>query len=125
MPSQDWSRVVRKSRRKGSSDASAIPIDLIVAHYGGEIKQGKSASVKCCMHDDSRRSAVINTYDNLYYCHTCGKGGTAVDVVMANEEMGFKDAFNYAVEIAQRGGGKIQSKYKRRGVGLPRRTWNI
>ena len=125
MSTQDWSRVVRKSGRKGNSDASAIPIDLIVAHYGGEIKQGKNVSVKCCMHDDSRRSAVMNTYDNLYYCHTCGKGGSAVDVVMANEEMGFKDALNYAVDIAKRGGAQIRSGNKRRGAGVSKRTWNI
>lgn len=125
MSTQDWSRVGRKSGRKGNSDASAIPIDLIVAHYGGEIRQGKSVSVKCCMHDDSRRSAVMNTYDNLYYCHTCGKGGSAVDVVMANENMGFKDALNYAVDIAKRGGAQIRSANKRRGAGISKRTWNI
>jgi DNA primase len=125
MPAQDWSRVVRKSKRKGASDANAIPIDLIVQHYAGEVKYGSNLSVKCCMHDDSRRSAVIDTYNNLYYCHTCGKGGSAVDVVMANEEMGFKDALNYAVEIVERGGGKVQSKHKRRGSGISRRTWNI
>jgi hypothetical protein len=82
MPAQDWSRVRKAGRHKGSVDANSIPVGVIVAHYGGEVREGKSASVRCCIHNDSRRSAVINTYDNLYYCHTCGKGGSAVDVVM-------------------------------------------
>ena len=125
MSPQDWSRVGRKTRRKGAADTSSIPIDLIVQHYAGEVKYGANLSVRCCMHDDSRRSAVIDTYKNLYYCHTCGKGGSAIDVVMANEEMSFKDAFNYAVEIVERGGGKIQSGNKRRRSGISRRTWNL
>ena len=125
MPSQDWSRVGRKTRRKGTADTSSIPIDAIVRHYAGEVKYGANLSVRCCMHDDSRRSAVIDTYKNLYYCHTCGKGGSAIDVVMANEEMSFKDAFNYAVEIVERGGGALQSSNKRRRSGVSRRTWNL
>ena len=75
MSTQDWTRVVRKAGRKGKSEANSIPIGLIIAYYGGEVREGKSVSVRCVMHDDSRRSAVLNTYDNLMYCHTCGKGG--------------------------------------------------
>jgi DNA primase len=117
--------VVRKGGRKGNSDATAIPIDVIVLHYAGEVKYGRNISVRCCMHDDTRRSAVINTDKNLYYCHTCGKGGSAVDVVMVKEEMSFKDALEYANEIVTRGGGTLQSGNKRRGARLSRRTWNI
>jgi DNA primase len=125
MPAPDWSRVVRKARRKGATDANTVPIAAIVSHYGGEVKEGKSASVRCCIHDDTRRSAVINTYDNLYYCHTCGKGGNAVSVVMEKENMEFKDALRYAIEIAERGGVQLRRGNNARGAGIPRRTWNI
>ena len=125
MPAQDWSRVVHKGRRKSKADANSISVAVIVAHYGGEVKEGKSASVKCCMHDDSRRSAVINTYDNLYYCHTCGKGGTSIDVVMEKEGLGFKDAAERATEIVTGSGNSIQSGSKRGSSRLSRRTWNI
>ena len=77
MPAQDWSRVRKTGRYKGAIDANSIPIGAIVSHYGGEVREGKSVSVRCCLNSDSRRSAVINTYDNLYFCHTCGKGGNA------------------------------------------------
>ena len=85
MSTQDWSRVVRKGKRKGSVDASTIPIGEIVNFYGGEVREGRNVSVRCCIHNDTRRSAVIDTYGNLYFCHTCGKGGSALDVIMEKE----------------------------------------
>ena len=123
MSTQGWSRVRRKG--KGKTDASTIPIAVIVTHYGGEVKEGRNVSVKCCMHHDTRRSAVIDTYGNLYFCHTCGKGGSAVDVVMEKEGLGFKDAVNRAEEIVAGIGHTLQQKSQRRGSRLSRRTWNI
>ncbi len=125
MPAQDWTRVGRKKRNKGSSDASAIPVAVIVGYYGGEVREGKSASVKCCIHEDSRRSAVMNTYDNLYWCHTCGKGGTSVDIVMEKENLEFKDAIERANQIITGSGHALQSGTKRRGRSVSRRTWDI
>ena len=125
MPAQDWTRVGRKKRNKNSADASSIPVAAIVSYYGGEVREGKSASVKCCIHDDSRRSAVMNTYDNLYWCHTCGKGGSSVDIVMEKESLEFKDALERANEIAVGSGHALQSGAKRRGRSLSRRTWDI
>ena len=124
MSAQDWSRVVRKKRGKGSSDADSIPVAVIVAFYGGEVKEGRSASVRCCMHNDSRRSAVINTYDNLYFCHTCGKGGTSINVVMEKENLEFKDAVKRAGEIIGSGVG-VQQLSRRSNRKISRRTWNI
>ena len=100
MPTQDWNRLGKVKRFKGSVDANSIPIAVIVTNYGGEVREGKSASVRCCLHSDSRRSAVINTYDNLYFCHTCGKGGTAVNLVCILESLDFKDGLKRAIEIA-------------------------
>jgi DNA primase len=125
MPAQDWSRVRKAGRHKGSVDATSIPIGTIVSYYGGEVREGKSAAVRCCIHTDSRRSAVMNTYDNLYFCHTCGKGGSSVDVVMHIENLEFKDALNRAIEITAGSGEPLQSGNKRRGSKLSRRTWNI
>jgi DNA primase len=125
MSSQDWSRVVRKGKRKGSVDASTIPIGEIVNFYGGEVREGRNVSVRCCIHNDTRRSAVIDTYGNLYFCHTCGKGGSALDVIMEKEGIGFKDAVERADEILAGGGNAVRSESKRRGRAIPRRTWNI
>lgn len=125
MSASDWSRLVRKGGRKTKGNADSISVSAIVSYYGGEVREGKSASVKCCMHEDSRRSAVMNTYDNLYYCHTCGKGGTSINIVMEKENLEYRDAAERAAEIANGSGNSLQSGAKRRGSGLPRRTWNI
>ena len=120
----EWSRRTKTSKFKGD-DANAIPIGAIVANYGGEVREGKSASVKCCLHSDSRRSAVMNTYDNLYYCHTCGKGGNAVSIVCILENMEFKDGLKRAVEIATGSGHTIRAGNNSRSAGRARRTWDI
>ena len=125
MSAQDWSRVVRKGRTKALADTNSISIIAIVNYYGGEVREGKSASVKCCIHDDSRRSAVMNTYDNLYFCHTCGKGGSSVNVVMEKENLEFKDAVKRAREIAVGSGVQVQQLSKRGNRKVSRRTWNI
>jgi DNA primase len=125
MPAQDWSRVVRAKRSKVNFDAKAVSIADVVRHFGGEVKEGRNISVRCCMHDDARRSAVIDTYNNLYYCHTCGKGGNAVNVIMELENVGFKDALARASEIVATSGSPLRTGNKRRGPSLPRRTWNI
>ena len=125
MPAQDWSRVVRSKRSKANSDANAVSIADVVRHFGGEVKEGRNVSVRCCMHSDTRKSAVIDTYNNLYYCHTCGKGGNAINVIMELENVGFKDALARAGEIVAGSGSSLRGGNKRRGPSLPRRTWNI
>jgi DNA primase len=125
MSTQDWSRVRKAGRFKGPVDANTIPIGTIVLHYGGEVREGRSASVRCCIHPDKRRSAVINTSDNLFFCHTCGKGGNAVNVVGIIENLEFKDALARAIEIVAGSGQSLQQKPGRKGNRVPRRTWDL
>ena len=125
MPAQDWSRSRKPSLRNGRTDANTIPIGVIVAHYGGEVREGRACSVRCVLHSDSRRSAVINTKDNLYFCHTCGKGGNAVNIISLIENMEFKDALARAIEIIAGSGGSVQQGSKRRGGSVSRRSWDL
>ena len=118
-----WER--NKRTFKGKVDANDIPIALIVRHYGGEVREGKNVSVRCCMHDDSRRSAVMDTISNLLFCHTCGKGGNAVNVIQAIENMEFKDALSRALEIVARSGEPLRGSHKHRGAKVSRRSWNL
>ena len=125
MPAQDWTRLVHKGRAKAKADADSIPIEAIIAFYGGEVKEGRNVSVRCCIHEDTRRSAVIDTYNNLYFCHTCGKGGTGVQVVMEKENLGFKDALQRANEIITAGGHTLRKQSGRSNRKVSRRTWDI
>ena len=67
----------------------------------------------------------MNTYDNLYYCHTCGKGGNSVSIVCILENLEFKDGLKRAIEIATGVGAEIRSGNKSRGTNRARRTWDI
>ena len=125
MPAQDWSRVGRKKRGQDSSDANSVSIAEVVRHFGGEVKEGRNISVRCCMHSDTRKSAVIDTYNNLYYCHTCGKGGNAVNLVCLLENMEFKDGLKRAVEIAAGSGATIRTTNNSRNSSRTRRTWDL
>ena len=124
MSAQGWSRS-RTSKRGKENDAKAVSIAAVVSHYGGEVKEGKAANVKCVMHNDGRRSAVINTYDNLYFCHTCGKGGNAVNLVMEIENLEFKDALKRALEIDAGGGQSVRRSNRRGNARVSKRTWNL
>ena len=125
MSAQDWSRVRKTRKYKGELDAKAVSISAIISHYGGEVREGRAVSVRCALHSDSRRSAVINTVENLYFCHTCGKGGNAVNIVCILENLEFKDGLKRAVEIAKGVGAEVRSSNKSRGSSRPSRTWDI
>jgi DNA primase len=122
---QSWSRTDRKKRFTGATDAKSIPIGPIVLAFGGEVKEGKNVSVKCVLHNDSRRSAVIDTIANLYFCHTCGKGGNAVNLVCILENMGFKDGVKRALEIVAGSGATIRTGNNSRNSSRTRRTWDL
>ena len=125
MSAQDWSRVRKTRKYKSDLDAKAVSISAIISHYGGEVREGRAVAVRCALHSDSRRSAVINTVENLYFCHTCGKGGNAVNIVCILENLEFKDGLKRAVEIAKGVGSEVRSSNKSRGSSRASRTWNI
>ena len=95
-------------------------LKAVVEHYGGEVREGYSKPVRCCFHNDTRRSAVMSTDGEkagLYFCHTCGIGGDAYSLLMWKEGVDFRVAFDRAVDIAKRSGFDISQKDKR-GDGL-------
>ena len=102
----------------------AADVDLlkaVIKHYGGEVRDGYSRAVRCCFHDDSRRSAVMSTDGEkagLYFCHTCGIGGAAYSLLMWREGIDFRVAFDRASDIAKRPGIDLSQKDKRRDGGL-------
>jgi DNA primase len=67
----------------------------------------------------------MNTYDNLYFCFTCGKGGNAANIVCIIENLEFNDGLKRAVEIATGSGAEIRSGNKSGNTRRPRRTWDI
>lgn len=96
-------------------------LKAVVKYYGGETRDGYSKAVRCCFHDDTRRSAVMSTDGDragLYFCHTCGIGGDAYSLLMWKEGIDFRVAIDRAVDIAKRAGYDLSNKDKRRDGGL-------
>ena len=101
--------------------ADAELLKAVIRHYGGEVRDGYSRAVKCCFHDDTRRSAVMSTDGEkagLYFCHTCGIGGDAYSLLMWREGIDFRVAIDRAADIAKRSGIDLSQKDKRRDGGL-------
>jgi len=100
-------------------------LKAVVEYYGGEVREGYSKPVRCCFHDDSRRSAVMSTDGEkagLYFCHTCGIGGDAYSLLMWKEGVDFRVAFDRAADIAKRSGIDISQKDKRGNGVLSKRS---
>lgn len=114
-----------RTKRKGARAVDDMPIVPIVEHYGGEVREGRNVSVRCFLHADKRRSAVLDTIKQVYYCHTCAQGGNAISLVMMKEGVDKKDAFNIATGIIERAGFGVLRGAKRGGSRLSRRTWDI
>lgn len=115
----------RKARRQSKSKSAVIPILPIITYYGGEVREGRNVSVRCCLHTDTRKSAVIDTVNNLYYCHTCAQGGNAVSLVMIKEGVDARDAIRIANEITEKAGSGVLRSSGRSNTRVSRRTWDI
>jgi phage/plasmid primase-like uncharacterized protein len=97
----------------------------VVRHYNGEVKEGISKAVRCFMHSDSHRSAVMTTLGNnagLYYCHTCGKGGDGYSLIMIMEGCDFVTAKQRATTISTANSGEVSRKSGSSNEGLLNRT---
>ena len=125
MSAQDWSRNRKQRQGFSGTSANSVPIGVIVRFYGGEVREGKNVSVRCCVHNDTRKSAVIDTINNLYYCHTCGVAGNGVNIITHKEGLEFKDAIKRADEILAGSGEPIRSGNNSRNSKVSRRTWNL
>lgn len=72
---------------KKTADEIARSVDLasLLTSYGVELKQrGNEYKAKCIWHDDTRPSMSVFCGDEgkwVCYCHSCGEGGDAIDVV--------------------------------------------
>jgi len=101
--------------RKTETEIPKFSIWPVLEHYGWELPapRGGFQSVKCSKHGDTHNSASVSEESNYVFCHACDFKGDAIDVVMAYEGIGFKDAVRRCEEIA--GGGATMGDKLRSG----------
>lgn len=93
----------------------------VIRHYQGEVKEGISKPVRCFMHRDAHRSAVMTTVgqnEGLYFCHTCGKGGDGYNLIMIMEGCDFVTAKQRATTISPSTCGEVSRKHRPNDGGL-------
>jgi DNA primase len=67
-------------------------------------------SFRCPSHDDSRPSASVNRSEGVWFCHACGSGGTAAQIVMDKEGLNYVEATRFISNLT---GGKTSSPPRR------------
>jgi DNA primase len=86
-------------------------IEDVIKHYGGKLPYGRNGWVKmrCCFHDDSHASAVINLQENVFKCFACDAQGDTYDIIMQQEGISFVKAKQFAEGISPASGAELRS----------------
>lgn len=89
----------------------AVPISRVVERWGGQLKKSGSRWVtNCPWHEDRHPSLTLYETggENRCHCFACGKGGTAIDYVMAHDGVDFREACELLEgEFLGAGGGRV------------------
>ena len=87
-----------------------VPIGRVIESYRGQITRGFVNPSLCCDHNDC---FSVNEDDNVFKCHSCGKGGSIIDMVMAIELCDKVEAMKRCAEI---GGIELEESGSGRSV---------
>ena len=74
--------------------ARGVPLLEVVERLGlgDPVRKGKEFVVPCPLHDDRSPSLQLNTVKQLWYCHPCGVGGDALQLLMRVRRIEFAEA---------------------------------
>jgi len=59
---------------------------------GTPVRRGGEFAVRCPLHDDGVPSLRLNPEKQLWYCHPCGVGGDALQLLMRVRRIEFAEA---------------------------------
>jgi DNA primase len=78
-----------------------IPIDKVVAHYGGRLRDNYNGwqKIRCPFHSDSHASAGVSLGDNIFVCHGCGIKGNGFNIIKLHEGVTYREAIKIAESI--------------------------
>ena len=70
-------------------------LEAVFNHYGLTLPQGEK-SILCPVHDDSRKSASVNSEKGVWVCYACAAGGSGIQIIMAREKLTYPEARSWA-----------------------------
>jgi len=71
-------------------------LEAVFSHYGLDLPTGGDKSIHCPVHDDSRKSASVNSDKGVWVCYACNGRGSGIQIVMARENLTYSDARKWA-----------------------------
>lgn len=71
----------------------------VFSHYDLPEPRYGEHPFKCPVHDDAHASASVNRDKGLWHCHACGAGGSAVNLIMAREQIEYPQAAKLLTSI--------------------------
>lgn len=76
--------------------ANGDPQALVVAP---DVRQDRWEKAHCPFHKDKKASASVNWGKSRFRCHACDIGGDAIDLVMENENLQFREAMEWVESL--------------------------
>ena len=78
----------------------SVSIEALCHERGIKLRKHGSADLvgECPFHDDGEPSFVVTPRKNLFHCLGCDAGGSAIDLVMKLDDIGFREAVDRLLE---------------------------
>jgi DNA primase len=70
-------------------------LEAVFNHYGLTLPQGEK-SILCPVHDESTKSASVNSEKGVWVCYACNASGSGIHIVMAKENLAYPEARKWA-----------------------------
>lgn len=67
-------------------------LEAVFRHYGLDLPLGGDKSIHCPVHDDSHKSASVNSDKGVWVCYACSSGGAGIQIVMARQNLTYPEA---------------------------------
>jgi hypothetical protein len=94
-----------KQRRLDASEVRLL-LDRVLTHYfreqdgqalivAPEVREDRWDKAHCPFHRDKKASASVNWGKSRFRCHACDIGGDAIDLVMEQENLQFREAMEW------------------------------
>jgi DNA primase len=71
-------------------------LQAVFSHYGLDLPLGGEKSILCPIHDDSHKSASVNSDKGVWVCYACNGRGSGIHIIMARENLTYSDARKWA-----------------------------
>lgn len=71
-------------------------LEAVFNHYGLDLPQGGEKSILCPVHDDSHKSASVNSDKGVWVCYACAGAGSGIQIIMAREHLTYPEARSWA-----------------------------